>query len=37
LGITLFERVESVDPTALIGLPLLWLAGTLRKAGFVLP
>ena len=37
LGITLFDRVESVDPTALIGLPLIWLAGTLRKAGFVLP
>lgn len=34
LGIVLFERVESEDPTALIGLPLLWLAGALRKAGF---
>ena len=37
LGITLFERVESVDPTALIGLPLIWLAGALRNAGLVLP
>lgn len=37
LGITLFERVDSQDPTALIGLPLLWLAGALRRAGFALP
>lgn len=34
LGIVLFERIETDDPTALIGLPLLWLAGALRKAGF---
>lgn len=34
LGIVLFERIETDDPTALIGLPLLWLAGTLRKLGF---
>jgi septum formation protein len=37
LGITLFERVESADPTALIGLPLIWLASALRKAGYLLP
>jgi septum formation protein len=37
LGITLFERVESQDPTALIGLPLIWLASALRKAGYLLP
>jgi septum formation protein len=37
LGITLFESVESKDPTALIGLPLIWLAGALRRAGFALP
>ncbi len=37
LGITLFERIESVDPTALTGLPLIWLAGALRRAGFPLP
>jgi septum formation protein len=37
LGITLFESVESKDPTALIGLPLIWLASALRKAGFALP
>ncbi|MGD8323880.1 MAG: Maf family nucleotide pyrophosphatase [Gammaproteobacteria bacterium] len=33
LGITLFTRIESADPTALIGLPLIWLAGALRTAG----
>lgn len=33
LGIALFERIESTDPTALIGLPLIWLAGALRSAG----
>ncbi|HEX5049750.1 MAG TPA: Maf family nucleotide pyrophosphatase [Gammaproteobacteria bacterium] len=33
LGVALFERVESTDPTALIGLPLIWLAATLRSAG----
>jgi septum formation protein len=37
LGISLFESIESRDPTALIGLPLIWLASALRRAGFVLP
>ncbi len=37
LGITLFESVESKDPTALIGLPLIWLACALRRAGYALP
>jgi septum formation protein len=37
LGISLFECIESQDPTALIGLPLIWLAGALREAGFRLP
>ncbi len=37
LGITLFERIENSDPTALIGLPLVWLAGALRRAGYALP
>jgi septum formation protein len=37
LGITLFECIESRDPTALIGLPLIWLAAALREAGFPLP
>lgn len=33
LGIALFESVESKDPTALIGLPLIWLATTLAACG----
>ena len=37
LGITLFESVESSDPTALIGLPLIWLSSALRQAGYLLP
>lgn len=37
LGISLFERIESQDPTALIGLPLIWLSGALRRAGLQLP
>lgn len=37
LGIALFNSVESQDPTALIGLPLIWLASALRKAGYRLP
>ena len=37
LGISLFESIESRDPTALIGLPLIWLACALRRAGFPLP
>jgi septum formation protein len=37
LGIALFERIESVDPTALTGLPLIWLSGALRRAGIPVP
>lgn len=37
LGISLFERIESQDPTALIGLPLIWLSAALRRAGMQLP
>jgi septum formation protein len=33
LGIALFEAIESHDPTALIGLPLIWVADALRAAG----
>jgi septum formation protein len=36
-GIALFERIESTDPTALIGLPLIALSRLLRAAGFTLP
>jgi len=37
LGITLFEAVESRDPTALVGLPLIALAACLRQLGYALP
>lgn len=37
LGITLFEGIESSDPSALIGLPLIALCGFLRVAGVELP
>jgi len=37
LGITLFERIEGDDPTALIGLPLIKLTTMLRKSGITLP
>ena len=37
LGIALFEAIESRDPTALVGLPLIALAGLLREAGFAVP
>lgn len=37
LGIALFERINSEDPTGLIGLPLIALARLLRAAGFQLP
>ncbi len=37
LGITLFERMEGDDPTALIGLPLIKLTTMLRESGIALP
>lgn len=37
LGITLFERIESTDPNALIGLPLIELTTIFAKMGVVLP
>jgi septum formation protein len=37
LGIALFEHIESHDPTALVGLPLIALSKMLREAGFSLP
>lgn len=36
-GIVLFEAIESEDPTALVGLPLIATARLLRQAGFALP
>jgi septum formation protein len=37
LGIALFDGIESSDPTALVGLPLIATARLLRQAGFALP
>jgi len=37
LGISLFEAIESRDPTALVGLPLIETARLLREAGFEVP
>jgi MAF protein len=37
LGITLFTAIESNDPAALIGLPLIALCRMLRSAGIALP
>lgn len=33
LGVALFESLDTHDPAALVGLPLIWLAGALRAAG----
>ncbi|MEN9705902.1 MAG: hypothetical protein RLZZ393_1781 [Pseudomonadota bacterium] len=37
LGVTLMDALETTDPTGLVGLPLIWLAGALRRAGLDLP
>lgn len=37
LGISLFDSIGSSDPTALTGLPLIWLCGALRRAGIPVP
>lgn len=37
LGVALMNRIETVDPTALTGLPLIWLAGVLRDCGLSVP
>jgi septum formation protein len=37
LGVSLMQRMESSDPTALVGLPLIWLCDALRRAGLCLP
>ena len=36
IGIALFETIESIDPTALIGLPMIALCNLLRRAGIAL-
>ena len=37
LGISLFERIDNEDPTALIGLPLIGLTRLLREVGISVP
>ena len=37
LGLSLCERIETADPTGLIGLPLIRLAASLRSCGYALP
>jgi septum formation protein len=37
LGIALFERIESEDPTGLTGLPLIWVGAALRRTGISAP
>ncbi len=36
-GFVLFESVDAEDPTALIGLPMIWVAGRLLELGYLLP
>ncbi len=37
LGISLFESIQSVDPTALVGLPMISLCAGLRACGVSIP
>lgn len=37
LGITLFEAIDTSDPTALVGLPLIATSALLRRAGWQVP
>lgn len=36
-GFVLFESVQAEDPTALIGLPMIWVADRLLALGYILP
>lgn len=36
-GFVLFEAVDAEDPTALIGLPMIWVAGRLLELGYLQP
>lgn len=36
-GFVLFESVSTDDPTALIGMPMIWLSGQLQELGYLLP
>jgi septum formation protein len=35
-GFVLFESVNTDDPTALIGVPMIWLSGRLQELGYLL-
>jgi len=37
LGISLFDTIETSDPTALVGLPLIAVSRLLREAGYLVP
>jgi len=37
LGISLFTAIDSQDPTALTGLPLIWVSNSLRRLGLTNP
>jgi septum formation protein len=37
LGISLLERIDTADPSALVGLPLIWVAARLRQLGYAVP
>jgi septum formation protein len=37
LGIALFDSIESSDPSALTGLPLIWVSAALRRTGLSVP
>jgi septum formation protein len=36
-GFVLFESVNAEDPTALIGLPMIWVSGRLLELGYLIP
>ena len=36
-GFVLFESVQTDDPTALVGLPMIWVADRLLQLGYLLP
>lgn len=37
MGISLFKSIQSEDPTALVGLPMIKLSEFLRQAGYMIP
>lgn len=37
LGVSLFEKIETQDPTAIVGIPLMRLQQTLTEIGYIIP